>query len=249
MTSAMHGEETPMSRASTKTTRDVERHYFEQFRRAYGLPDGNVAYGDKPDVLLKGERTIGVEITRFYLQSGHLPQCEQKQRRLRESVVSDAQNVYRAAGGRSIELTVGFNTDNPIFLPRMKILPRELADLAGSIDSQQSGAVDPDLFQEIREVNYVYVNRREYEDPKWRVSPVHTVESMSIVGLQSIVRAKESKSAGYKLCDAYWLLVVVDWTDWAQEQEIRIDGLKLTSDVFEKVIVYKPGFEHIMELI
>jgi hypothetical protein len=33
----------------------------------------------------------------------------------------------------------------------MKILPKELADLARSIDSQKSGSVDPDLFQEIPE--------------------------------------------------------------------------------------------------
>lgn len=236
------------TRASTKTTHDIERHYFEQFGRAYGrLPDGDIEYGDKPDVLLKGKRTIGIEITRFYLQSGHLPESEQRQRQLRECVMSDAQSLYRAAGGRGIELAVGFNADNAITLPRKKELPTELADLARSIDAQKSGPLDPDLFQGMPEVSYVYLNGREYQDAKWRVSQVYTVESMSVADLEGIVREKESKAAEYNPCDAYWLLVVVDWKDPAQEQEIRIDNLKLTSDVFEKIIVYKPDFEHIVE--
>jgi len=60
-------------RPTMKTNRDIERHYFEQFRGAYGLPNGAVEYADKPDVLLKGERTIGIEMTRFYLQPGGSP--------------------------------------------------------------------------------------------------------------------------------------------------------------------------------
>jgi hypothetical protein len=35
--------------------------------------------------------------------------------------------------------------------------------------------------------------------------------------------------------------------DAAQEQEIRINGLSVASAVFDKMIVYKPGFEHIVE--
>jgi hypothetical protein len=34
--------------ASRRTTRDIERHYFEQFRGAYGLPEGSIEYEDKP---------------------------------------------------------------------------------------------------------------------------------------------------------------------------------------------------------
>jgi hypothetical protein len=132
-------------RVSTMMNRDIERHYFEQFRQTFELPDGAVEYGDKPDVLLKGVRTIGIEITRFYLQPGHFPESEQRQRQHREGIVSGAQNVYRAAGGRGIELTIGFNAINPITVPRMKILPKELADLARSIDSQKSGSVDPSV--------------------------------------------------------------------------------------------------------
>jgi len=70
---------------------------------------------------------------------------------------------------------------------------------------------------------------------------------MSQAALESIVREKEARSAQYHERAAYWLLVVVEPMDAAQEQEIRIDGLNIASDVFEKIIVYKPGFEHIVE--
>jgi hypothetical protein len=50
-----------------KITREIERDCFERFRQAYALPAGCISYGDKPDVTLIGDRTIGIEITRFYL--------------------------------------------------------------------------------------------------------------------------------------------------------------------------------------
>jgi hypothetical protein len=76
----------------------------------------------------------------------------------------------------------------------------------------------------------------------------HDFGLMSIRRLAEIVREKEAKAREYIRCDAYWLLIVVDFIDSAQEQEIRIDGLAVESNVFQKVIVYKPYFEHIVEV-
>jgi hypothetical protein len=76
-----------------KTNKEIERDFFERFRRAYTLPAGAVSYGDKPDVTITGERTIGIEITRFYLQSGRDRFSEQQQRPLRSAVVSEAQSL------------------------------------------------------------------------------------------------------------------------------------------------------------
>jgi len=49
---------------------DIEQYYFEMFRRDYPLPEGVVEYGDKPDVILRGARTIGIEIRNFFLENG-----------------------------------------------------------------------------------------------------------------------------------------------------------------------------------
>ena len=101
----------------------------------------------------------------------------------------------------------------------------------------------------IPEVSFIYFNAQECVDAKWCAGGVHTVGLMSEAALEAIVREKEAKAAEYNPCGAYWLLVVVDWIDPAQEQEIRIDnGLSVPSNVFEKIIIYKPNFQHIIEV-
>ena len=53
---------------SKPSTQDIERFYFEKFRDAYPLPDGQIVHGDKPDIILQTDTgTIGIEVTRFYL--------------------------------------------------------------------------------------------------------------------------------------------------------------------------------------
>ncbi len=77
----------------------VEQHYFEKFRNSFQLPSGTVAYGDKPDIIITGEMTIGIEITNFYLEEGANPASEQVQRKLRDAVLSMAQNIHHGNGG------------------------------------------------------------------------------------------------------------------------------------------------------
>jgi hypothetical protein len=69
-------------RLTKKSTRDIERHYFEEFRKAYTMPDGTIEYADRPDVLVRGEQTTGIELTRFYLQPGSFLGSEQRQKPL-----------------------------------------------------------------------------------------------------------------------------------------------------------------------
>ena len=65
---------------ANRTNRDIERHYFEQFRGAYSLPTGEVSYFDRPDVLVRGDLKVGIEVTNFYLRDGRDPTSEQRQR-------------------------------------------------------------------------------------------------------------------------------------------------------------------------
>jgi len=234
--------------STMKRNRDIERHYFEQFRAAYRLPNGTVEYADRPDVLLESERTIGIELTRFYLQPGGSSGGEQQQKPRRKRVVSEAQEIHRRAGGKKFELTITFNPGKPITSARKRILPKELAALAASFGTANSGPIDADLLEEMPEVSSIYLNSKEYDDAKWSVCQVYSLDLMSAEGLQDIVRDKESKAAEYLPCDAYWLLIIVDWRDNAQDQEINVEGVKIASNVFERIIVYKPGFEDIVEV-
>src|ERR1700760_3176126 len=102
-----------MARASNH---ERERHYFRQFSKAYALPEGRIAYGNKPDIILHDTSIgkIGIEITNFFVKSGNLLESEQRQRPLREKVVSTAHRLYLAGGGNKIELTFGFDESTPI---------------------------------------------------------------------------------------------------------------------------------------
>jgi hypothetical protein len=223
-----------------KTNRDKERHYFEQFRKAYTLPFGEIGYADKPDVLIRGTRTVGIEITNFYLEHGNEEESEQRQRPRRYEVALEAHKLYRAAGGKGIELTIEFNST----------LPHKIAAFAASVETQPSGPFYPDDFPDMPEITSIWLNSKDWPDHKWvRPGQVHSYEEMSATRLQAIVAEKESKAANYASCDAYWLLIIVDWADSAQDQEITTTGVKLSSRIFEKIIVYKPGLRGVAVML
>jgi hypothetical protein len=73
------------------SNQEIEKYYFEMFRNDYPLPSGNVVYGDSPDVVIDGERKIGIEITNFYHKPGTDPESEQIQNSWRCKVISEAQ--------------------------------------------------------------------------------------------------------------------------------------------------------------
>lgn len=235
-----------MKRSSNQ---DLEKHYFEMFRKDYQLPSGTITdreKHDKPDVIWQGERKIGIEITNFYLKKGESQESEQRQGDLREAIVFDAQRKYQSRNNKKIQMTIGFSKANPI--RDKKDLVKKLVDIAEQIKECKKGLIRRHFFQSIPEISSVYVNAEEYADPKWRVSQEHNPSNMSRDRLIEIVRNKEESSKQYEKCDIYWLLVVVDFIDRAQDQEIRNDSFeKIQSEIFEKIIVYKTRFGHVLE--
>ena len=272
---------------------DKERHYFELFRNTYTLPAGEVVYSDKPDVTIMGERKLGIEITNFYHEDGSLIGSEQRQASRRTTVALKAQALYLKAGGKNIELKLGFDKSHPI--EDDDAVAQNIATLARLIEDRQTSQIPRCEFEHIPELNFIYVltrilqYREDYYDPefpegqpdteagfsafarygnrreaqaikegiykplsweaKWDVMQAHQFGMMAIARLTEILREKEEKAKEYQRLDAYWLLVIVDWMDPAQEQEIRIDGLTIHSDMFERVIIYKPTFEHVVDVV
>lgn len=87
-----------------------------------------------------------------------------------------------------------------------------------------------------------------YNDPKWRVSQVYTGSTMSPEKIGALLTYKEMKTVQYAKCDEYWLVIVIDFADTAQDQEIPTDVFKLSSDIFKKIIIYKTVFNQILEI-
>ena len=272
------------------TQQELEQYHFEMFRKVYPLPAGTVRYGDKPDVTIGGNQ-LGLEITSFYVKDGSSPSSEQMQYRRRIESVSNAQRVYEDGTGKNFQLSFSFNKRNPIL--NSAALVKKLVELARRVDGGKNGSIKKSVFEDIPELEFVYLYARElvypsYDDPEfpngqpdlsegyavwaryrnrreahalragiynplsfaatWHVSQGHDFGIMSQTQLIEIITEKEEKAQGYARCDAHWLLIVVDSSSAAQEQEIRRDeGLNVSSNVFQKIIVYKPFFEHILE--
>lgn len=228
------------------SNQDIEKYYFDKFRKDYSLPFGDLNYKDSPDVIIDGERRIGIEITNFFHEKGSILESEQVQRSLREKVVSEAQRIYQSENGKKIEISFGFDKTNPIQV--RKKLVKKLVGLAKLIEKSKKGEVRKNLFNNISELSFVYFNPEEYEDAMWRVIQVYNGPMISRDRLIEIVRDKEVRAKKYKKCDAFWLLVVIDFINPAQDQEIQIDDFKkIQSETFEKVIVYKTVFGHVLE--
>lgn len=229
-----------------KSKQEIERFYFERFCKDYELPPGTIIYGDKPDVILKGEKVFGIEITNFFLEKGKLLESEQVQSKIREEVVSEAQRFYQVETKKKIELSLGFDKNYPI-RDKNKLI-QKIIELARKINGTKTGQIRRDIYPGIPEISFVYLSSKEFKDTKWKVIQVHEGKIMLRDGLIGIVRDKEDKSKQYRKCDAYWLLVIVEFFDPAQDQEIRIDDFeKIQSEIFEKIIVYKPLFRHVLE--
>jgi hypothetical protein len=121
------------------SNQEIERYYFEQFRLHYPVPEGELVYTDKPDVIIRGGTVIGIEIANLYIASGADPASEQVQRTRRQQALARGQALHLAAGGRHIELSVDFQPNQPIL--EVESVAQALAELAKGIEGLPSGQV------------------------------------------------------------------------------------------------------------
>ena len=233
-----------MSRPSNQT---VERYYFDLFQSHYKVPDGARVFTDKPDVIVRGAQTIGIEIANLYISSGADPASEQVQRLRRLQILERAQSLHLASGGRSIELSVDFNTEHPIH--EIETVAQALATIAKQFENLPSGLVRPSLLGHVHQLRALYHNAEEYVDAKWRPVQRYGLPSLSLERLRDLVHNKNKKLQAYQPCDFYWLLLVVDFMDPAQDQDLHWPaGVVLEKSPFERILLYKPQFAQVVRV-
>ena len=196
------------------SNQDLEQFYFEQFRLCIDLPDGKVIYGDRPDVVISGSRTVGIEIANLYLADGSSDASEQRQRLKREAVVKKAQRIHEARGGRKIELSVDFDpkfliSDIPIVVDKLVAVAREVDEknMIGSLSPSQLVTCANNKFAEL---HWIYLSGEEYVKTRWWVVHSSDVPKLSAARVREVIEKKRVKVRGYQPCDAFWLLLVVD---------------------------------------
>lgn len=223
----------------------IEQYYFEQFRTHYEVPTGEITYDDKPDVRI-ASNALGIEIVRLFIKDGRDCSSEQVQTIRRENVLARAQQMHSKAGGRAIELHVDFEPGQPITNVEAKAL--QLCRLVAKNQNAPCTLVC-NLDDEAEGLRFIYHNGVEYPDAKWRVTQVFDVPEVDICRLESVVAEKNAKSKGYLPCDEYWLLVVVDFRDPAQDQDIQLPpDYLLPQSAFERILIYKPQLGQVVEI-
>jgi len=229
-----------------KSNYEMEEYYFNSFKEIFQIPEGVPVHRDKPDFIIDGKYKIGIELTNYYIKDGDDLSSEQHKRCLRDRVVNNAHKKYLQEDRKSIEVSFSFSDDLEITNP--KTLTSNLLELGRRLEMYGTGSVNKDVFRFIPELHHVYVNQAVYNNPKWNVQQVYQGNNICIKKLGNILREKEEKLIEYIDCDEYWLLIVVNFMDMAQDQEIMTGNLKLKSDMFRKVILYRTVLNNIVEL-
>ncbi len=233
---------------------EIERHYFKKFVASdkYKLPKCEVIFGDRPDVIIKGQRKVGIEITNLYKACGKDKKSEQQQREIRKKVLREAKRRFEKGGGKPMNIQFTFRLPIPINGKRDQEITDKIVLLASKIASlakrSEFGEVPWCLLMDIPELSSVLFSVLSDDDPQWTECNAYDAPDVSIPRLKEIVKGKEKKVKGYDSCDAYWLLVVIDIWDPAQDQRIGADGLKILSKKFERILIYENGRNQVVEV-
>lgn len=233
-------------KVSRSETKNLERHYFNQFTKAFPLPEGEVEHSDRPDFRIidtKSRKTLlGIEQTRFYIESGS--SSEQVQAKLRIQIVKETEAKYIKECGKNLRLSISFNKKRPIFSVDDTV--KRFIEVVKALQRTDSNQVCRSKFTSIPEVDFLYA-QWDIEAP-WQLTQVHSTPLTSKSQLQDIVSSKDSKASSYEECPELWLLVIIDFFDFAQDQEIDDNINSLHSEKFSKVILFKTVFNKIKEI-
>jgi hypothetical protein len=232
---------------SLPSNQEIEKYYFEQFAKDFPLPSGILQYGDKPDVIIRGAKNIGIEIANFYLADGADEASEQVQRKRREKVIRLAEADYKSKRNLNYEFNISFNPKVPII--EVKSVATKLVDFILLIENTIGNFFTSNAFNISPEIYSVHRSQEEYPDAKWKITQVFESKNLQVTKVREIVQKKNEKISGYIHCDSYWRLLVVDFMDSAQDQEIEWPTDESPIECkYKKVIIYKPQFKRYSDI-
>ena len=172
---------------------------------------------------------------------GAVEASEQVQRKRRENVIKLAEADYKLKSNLCYEFHISFNSKIPII--DVESTATKLVNFIISIEKTLGNFFTSNAFNISPEIYSIYRSLKQYPDAKWQTSQVFDGKNLQVARVREIVRQKNEKISGYIHCDNYWLLLIVDFMDSAQDQEIECPTDEAPIECkFEKVIIYKPQF-------
>lgn len=149
---------------SGPSNQEIEKHYFEQFAKDFPLPNGEIQYGDKPDIIILGkEQTVGIEIANLYLLDGSDEASEQVQRKRREKVIRLAEADYKSKCNLNYEFNISFNPIAPII--NAKYVATKLVNFIISIENLRGDFFTNNAFNISPEIYAIHI---KYNRISWR---------------------------------------------------------------------------------
>ncbi|WP_428718710.1 hypothetical protein [Undibacterium curvum] len=231
-----------------KSQSQLERAYYEDFELYCPIaPKGEVTFSDKPDIVVKGANKIGIEIANIYLKDGKDLSSEQIQSKLRFNVIQQAKSLYLTGMHPSYAFFFDFDPNVPITNTEelsKRVYQRVLKHIQEQHDDFSNTGLD-----DCPELRYISNSGTEKSDAKWDLIQCYDVPDLSTQRVREIVAAKASKVARYQSCDRYWLLLVIELWDPAQDQHpIWNEQDKIGPTPFERIIIYKPTTKEWLEV-
>ncbi len=228
----------------------VEEYYFKQFLDAFGVFESFDSSGEKPDIRFACEgKSVGVEMTRFFIDRGGEANSRVKQRERQEKTVSLSQKLFEGASQSQvlIEASLAFND---IKDRRIKSLAREIANLFLSLDLR-GGRLSCKDFESIPELRfaYIYVLKADDDAATWRLIQSGSVDNTNVDVLQGIINKKENKFDNYEMFEENWLLIIIDFINLCMDQEpLNVDYSSLHIGKFDRVYLFRTGYNTIVDL-
>ncbi|WP_223873306.1 hypothetical protein [Burkholderia pseudomallei] len=229
--------------------KEREWRLFQSFRDDYPELTGIAEASECPDILVRNDRLVGVEMTELHLVDGNLPKSERQQKSRRERVVCRAQELHMGTGGRPIELTVGFDPTWPLKNNAdIEALAVGVAEVASHIQLGQPGLIDALTFEHLDCVSFLYLSG-EYVNPRWKVQQSYSVPVLQVERVRQAIAGKIERAKKYQQCDAYWLLITVDFWDQSQDQEVDWpNGETVEFGPYERIFLYKSAYRRVVEV-
>ena len=238
--------EMPHEKKWTKQ-QEEEWEVFQSFREDYALPAGTIERSDRPDVVVNGDIKLGIELTSLHIEDGRNAASEQGQVKPRQRAVARAQEIHNNAGGRSIDLAIGFDPARPI--TNVEATSQGIAEVVAHVQLGSPGLVDELTYSHIDCLNFLYMSG-EYVKPRWFVQQGYGVPMLQVSRVRQVVAEKIEKAGKYQSCDALWLLITVDFWNPAQDQEIEWpEEERIDCGPFERVLLYKPAYRRVVEIL
>lgn len=225
---------------------DEEWQAFESFSADFPLPKGFIERTDKPDVVIHGDRKLGIELTTLHIEPGGSATSEQSQVKPRLTAVALAQEAHIEAEGRPIEWVIGFNPKRPI--TDVKALARAISEVAARVQHGKRGQIDRLTYDHLPSIDFMYL-AGEYAEPRWRVQQSYRVRALDVDRVRKVVAEKIEKAKEYQTCDAMWLLITVDFWNPAQDQDLKWPvEERIDCGPYEHVFLYKAAYRQVIEV-